>query len=303
MSSYAGYTRGKGLRIGGISLLIGTLMAGCGQKKEPAPQAEKPAAPTVQTSQSSPVSASGTVPNKTDLPFDQAVITDPPPPDQRLPELTMTGKSVGKLFLEVERLWSSVRFTTPDGKCLSYLAILDTQMGPIEITLRPDLAPNHVRNFIALAKAGYYDGLVFERTVHEEAEAEANSDAKMDLIEGGCPVGTGDQGYGSIGYWLPRECSDQVKHEEGTVGACHGEDPDTAGCKFYITLCKAPLLDGEFTVFGKVTKGLDIARKIFTQPVRNDAEFPDGDRPEKPIVIRKVTIQPQAITNVAAGGH
>ena len=73
--------------------------------------------------------------------------------------------------------------------------------------------------------------------------------------------------------------------------AAYNEDPETAACKFYITLSKAPFLDQHFTVFAKVTAGLDVARKIFTLPVRNDAEFPEGDRPEKPVVIRKVTIQ------------
>jgi cyclophilin family peptidyl-prolyl cis-trans isomerase len=91
-----------------------------------------------------------------------------------------------------------------------------------------------------------------------------------------------------------------VLHDEGSVGCCHSESPDTEACKFYITLCKAPVMDGEFTIFGKVIRGLDVAHKIFTQPVRNDPSFPEGDRPEKPIVIRKVTIQTQEVESVAA---
>ena len=67
--------------------------------------------------------------------------------------------------------------------------------------------------------------------------------------------------------------------------------PATAACRFYITLSKAPFLDGNFTVFGKVTQGLDVARRIFWLPVRNDPEYPEGDRPVKPAVIRKVTIR------------
>jgi cyclophilin family peptidyl-prolyl cis-trans isomerase len=110
------------------------------------------------------------------------------------------------------------------------------------------------------------------------------------VLEGGCPLGTGDLGVGSIGYWLKPEFNKEA-HEEGTGGACHGEEPDTAACRFYITLSKAPFLNGNFTVFGKVTQGLDIARKIFWLPVRNDPEYPEGDRPEKPVVIRKVTIR------------
>ena len=112
----------------------------------------------------------------------------------------------------------------------------------------------------------------------------------MEIIEGGCPRGTGEMGHGSIGYWLKNEVSLE-QHDVGTVAACHGEDPDTAACRFYITLNKAPFLDGTFTIFGKVTSGLDVARRIFSLPVRNDPEYPEGDRPEKPVVIRSVTIE------------
>jgi cyclophilin family peptidyl-prolyl cis-trans isomerase len=192
------------------------------------------------------------------------------------------------LYGEVVKLWDTIRFTSAQGKTLVYTAILDTELGPLQIALRPDLAPNHVRNFVALARAGYYDGLVFERTIR--AKPDDQPDMEVDVLEGGCPLGTGDEGCGSIGYWLKPEFSKEP-HDVGTVGACHGAEPDSAACKFYIALTKAPLLDGNFTVFGKVTDGLDVARRIFSQPVRNDPEFPEGDRPEKPVVIRKVTIQ------------
>ena len=154
--------------------------------------------------------------------------------------------------------------------------------------LRPDLAPNHVRNFVALALVHYYDGLVFERTVHGRSEEEPATE--IEIIEGGCPLGTGDLGYGSIGYWLKSEFSKEP-FEAGTVAACHSEEPDSAACRFFVTLNKAPFLDGNFTVFGKVSSGLDVARRIFTLPVRNDPEYPEGDRPEKAVVIRSVTIE------------
>lgn len=274
-------------RIGAIGLLLAAALAGCSRQKDAGGPPDQSAGPSL-------TEAGAAQPGdetRLHLPFGEATITDPPPADQRLPDRTLTGKSVGKLFLEVTKLWNDIRFLSASGKPLHYKAVIDTQMGTIEIALRPDLAPNHVRNFVALARAGYYDGLVFERTVH--AEAPTNPDAKLDLIEAGCPMGSGDQTYGSIGYWLPLEVQDQVLHEEGTVGAAHSEDPDTAACKFYITLGKAPVLDGEFTIFGKVTRGLDVARRILTQPVRNDAEYPEGDRPVSPIVIRKVVIQVQ----------
>jgi peptidyl-prolyl cis-trans isomerase B (cyclophilin B) len=143
-----------------------------------------------------------------------------------------------------------------------------------------------VRNFVALARAGYYDGLEFDRTVREELEGAKGN--YFEYLEAGCPLGTGEPGYGSIGYWMKPELSDKVKHTEGIVGAWHGEDLETAGCKFYITLSEAPWMDGNWTVFGKITRGLDVARTILRRPTRNDEL---KDRPVEPVVIRSVTIE------------
>src|SRR5262249_46382747 len=158
----------------------------------------------------------------------------------------------------------------PDGKRLAYSATMATEMGPIEMTFFPDAAPNHVRNFIALAQVGYFDGLVFERTVHDKSDADPGS--KVELIEGGCPAGTGDPGFGSIGYWLKPEINEQLHHEEGSIGAYHDEDPGTAACRFYVTLGPAPVMDGSYTIFGKVTQGLDVVHRIATQRVLNAPE-------------------------------
>src|SRR5205807_10337779 len=145
---------------------------------------------------------------------------------------------------------------------------LETDLGLIEIELKPDIAPNHVRNFVALARAGYYDGLSFERIYRAESRGDAG--ATLEEIEAGCPLGTGDTAGGSIGYWLNPEFAAKVSHVEGTVGACRGDAEDSAACRFYITLCKAPNLDGDFTVFGQVTAGLDVARKIFAGPTTDE---------------------------------
>ena len=219
---------------------------------------------------------------------------DPPPNSNPPPDVTASGKPVYKIYKEVLQLWDTIRFVTPDGKPIHYAATVETDFGNIEIELRPDLAPNHVRNFVALAKAGYYDDLLFDRICHEENEGESGK-VVFDSIEAGCPLGTGEPGNGSIGYWLKPEfppANVKVTHEPGTVGACHGIEADTAACRFYITLCKAPFLDGNFTVFGKVSQGLDVARIIAKQPVREDETDVAGSyRPSKPITIKKVTIQ------------
>jgi peptidyl-prolyl cis-trans isomerase B (cyclophilin B) len=226
-------------------------------------------------------------------PFAKAVrqMDDPPPNVPPPPDQTVTGKSVYKLYQEVVRQWDTIRFVTPDGKKIAYSATIETALGPIDIELRPDLAPNHVRNFVALSRAGYYDGLWFDRIYHDESVEDPKD--RFDEIEAGCPLGTGEPGYGNIGYWLNPEFqpTEKVTHEEGTVGACHGIDKDTAACRFYITLGKYPSLDGDYTVFGKVTRGLDVARKIYGQPlILSDQDANNSRRPEKPVVIRQVTI-------------
>jgi cyclophilin family peptidyl-prolyl cis-trans isomerase len=243
------------------------------------------------------------------LPFTKATrrAEDGAPPEmQPPPDKTMAEKSVGKLYTEVVRLWDTIRFVNPRGQHLDYSATIETDLGSIEIALRPDLAPNHVRSFVALARAGYYDGLCFDRIRSEKAEGEA--DKVVQCVEAGCPLGTGEPGFGSIGYWLNPEFprpEAKASHEEGTVGACHGNEADTAACRFYITLCPAPALDGNYTVFGKVTRGLDVAKQIFTQPHIEDDQDADGShRPKTPVVIRKVTIHshPQGVPERVAGG-
>lgn len=269
-------------RLAVLGLLLSALAFGCNRPRPPVPEPEKPAEPPAEVK-----APAGDA--RLQQSFAEATRAEAPAEWQRPPDTTLTGKSVGKLYTEVKAQWDSIRFTTPEGKRLDYRAVLDTEQGDIEITLRPDLAPNHVRSFVALARAGYYDGLVFERTIHEQF-SERPDDA-LDAIQGGCPRGLGSIGMGSIGYWLKPEFSKDAVHEPGAVGASRGFEQDSASCCFYVTLNKPPAyLDGHYTIFGQVTKGLDTARKISALPVIQDDEFPDGDRPVKPVVIRKVTI-------------
>jgi cyclophilin family peptidyl-prolyl cis-trans isomerase len=271
-------------------VLAGIMAGGCNRKKAEEPQAE-------DTPAEKPASQTNLKPKAAVEPRFRQSFADAtraePPPDCRPPDMTMTGKATGKLFEEVKRTWDAIPLVDDDGKPISYRATLETKVGSIEITLRPDLAPNHVRNFIALARAGYYDGLLFEQIVRQQSPDQP--DIHLDIVEAGCPTGTDDAGFaslGSIGYWLKDEFKPEAEHEEGTVGACHGVEADTAACRFYITLCKAPQLNGNFTVFGKVTKGLDVVRTISLQPVRIEEQDTDGyHKPDKPVVIDKVTIQ------------
>jgi peptidyl-prolyl cis-trans isomerase B (cyclophilin B) len=216
---------------------------------------------------------------------------DNPPADAGRPaDQTVAGKATAKLLAEVARLWDTIRFTGPDGKPIDYTARLETDLGNVDIVLLPDFAPNHVRNFIALARAGYYDGLLFERVLDQKGD----DGSTLRTVEGGCPLGTGEPGRDSIGYWLKPEFQspDKIAHDAGVVGACRGAEPDSAACRFYITLGRAPVLDGNFTIFGKVTPpGLDVVRKIYVRPAIIEDDPGAPRRPEKPVVIRKVTIQ------------
>jgi cyclophilin family peptidyl-prolyl cis-trans isomerase len=284
---------GKNWKWAVAAILAGALFAGCHRKSagqaEAEAQDDNPAA--AQNAGAKPRPKAPVEPRFRQS-FAGATRAEPPP-DCRPPDTTLTGKSTGKLCTEVIRAWDSIPLVDEDGKPLFYRAALETKLGSIEITLRPDLAPNHVRNFIALARAGYYDGLLFEQIVRQQSADQP--DIHLDIIEAGCPTGTEEAGFaslGSIGYWLKDEFKPEAEHEEGTVGACHGIEADTAACRFYITLCKAPQLNGNFTVFGKVTKGLDVVRTISLQPVRIEEQDTDGyHKPDKPVVIDKVTIQ------------
>src|SRR5262249_30900166 len=92
-------------------------------------------------------------------PFTRAVRFHPPADCVVPPRVTAAGKSAYKVFRDVKAQWDDIRFTTAAGKPIHYSATIQTELGEIELELRPDLAPNHVRSFIALARAGYYDHL------------------------------------------------------------------------------------------------------------------------------------------------
>jgi peptidyl-prolyl cis-trans isomerase B (cyclophilin B) len=286
-----------------VALLVGSSgVFGCGKSEPPKAQNESDNAP-----QASAPSNSGDVKppvekerppviDSTDdgfhHPFVRAVRTlDNPPIGCSVRPVTVSGKSVFKVYKDVVAQWDGIRFTTQSGKRIHYSATIVTALGEIEIELRPDLAPNHVRSFVALARAGYYDRLFFDRVNHEEYDN--NPGVRNDFLEAGCPTGTGEDGFGNVGYWLYPETqpSEKATHIEGTVGACHGIEKDSAGCKFYISLSKAPFNDTYYTIFGQVTRGLDVAKKIFAQPIAEEDRGHFGClKPEHPMMIDKVII-------------
>lgn len=270
----------------GVLIFLGLIppcLNGCGDN--PVPGVDS-GAPKVELKADIPKDAPKpkTVPPKPAL-FRECVLLEPPDAEMRPPDETMAGKNVAKMYEAISTkggLWESIPFATPEGKKIRYTAAVKTDLGTIELELFSDEAPNHVRNFIALAKAGYYDGLCFHRSLRQESMGEI-----IALLEAGCPKGTGEVGYGSIGYWLKPEVHPKHQHEEGTIGAWYAERPEAAACKFYVTLCRAPWMDGNYTIFGKIVGGLDVARIINGRPVHDDAF---KDRPVEPVIIREVVV-------------
>jgi cyclophilin family peptidyl-prolyl cis-trans isomerase len=126
-------------------------------------------------------------------------------------------------------------------------AIIKTNKGEIVCQLYPEYAPKTVENFVKLAELGFYDGLIFHRYVENF------------VIQGGDPTGTG---YGDAGYTIPLEVHKKAKHIEGALGMARAQDPNSGSCQFYITLKPTPHLDGNYTVFGRVIKGMDVVKKL-----------------------------------------
>lgn len=230
-----------------------------------------------------------------DQPFGDAVHTEVLEGQELPRDGTAGGKKSGLLRAQIEDLWPRIKLTGAGNKPIDYFFTVETAEGTIEIALRPELAPNHVRNILALAKVGFYDGLSFERSVSQEAEVEGQK-SRLDLLIAGCPNGTGDEGFGHIGYFVRAEFQPDVKHTAGTVGFWHEQDFDSAGTRFYITLGPAPALDGKFTVIGNVSQGLDIVKRIAARPVKSaDPASPDNERPILPTTIKKVSIHPEVM--------
>ena len=144
-------------------------------------------------------------------------------------------------------------------------AIMKTKFGEMEIVFFPELAPKHVESFIKLSKSGFYNGTIFHRVIPGF------------MIQGGDP-NTKDPskmqsyGTGGPGYTLPAEFS-KIEHVKGILSAARTADPNSAGSQFFIMVDKAPHLDGQYTVFGEIIKGLEVTDKIVSQP-RNSRDNP-----------------------------
>jgi len=156
------------------------------------------------------------------------------------------------------------------------VAELHTSAGEIDIRFFPDVAPNHVKNFIDLAEKGVYNGTKFHRVIPGF------------MIQGGDPNTVSGSpstwGTGGSGKNVAAEFN-SVKHKRGIVSMARSSDPNSASSQFFIMVADYPSLDGQYSVFGQVTKGMDVADKIV------GAETGPQDRPKNPTSIDKIVIR------------
>ncbi len=133
--------------------------------------------------------------------------------------------------------------------------LMETTQGTVTIELAPDKAPNHVARIKALAREGFYDGIVFHRVI----------DGFM--AQAGCPKGQGTGGSDKPD--LKAEFND-TPHVRGTCSMARTSDPDSANSQFFICFDDARFLDGQYTAWGRVTEGMEAVDRLKRgEPVRN----------------------------------
>lgn len=136
-------------------------------------------------------------------------------------------------------------------------AVIQTKFGDITLKFFPDLAPNHVKNFIELAQKGFFNGTTFHRVIPKF------------MIQGGDPNTKNPDrtkhGMGGPGHTLKAEFN-KKPHKRGTLSMARSSHPDSAGSQFFICVADASFLDEKYTVFGEVVTGMEVADKIVAQP-------------------------------------
>jgi peptidyl-prolyl cis-trans isomerase-like 1 len=153
------------------------------------------------------------------------------------------------------------------------VAVIETTLGTIEAELYSRETPKTAANFAGLAGKGYYNGIIFHRVIPNF------------MIQGGDPTGTGRGGESFYGKPFEDEIVPALKHDAAGILSMANAGPGTNGSQFFVTLVPTPWLDGRHTVFGRVTKGLDVVQAIGKVPTG------PGDRPVTEVVMKKVTIR------------
>jgi peptidyl-prolyl cis-trans isomerase B (cyclophilin B) len=154
---------------------------------------------------------------------------------------------------------------------------LKTTLGSIKIKMEPDWAPNHVRNFLKLTSAGWYNGTAFHRVV------------KDFVVQGGMgntrPNGAAHPADRWVGP-VKGEFRPDVKHERGIVSMARAEDPDSATTSFFLMLGAAPHLDGKYSAFGRIVAGMEVLDAFEKEDV-------EGETPKRRLEIIEAVIDPR----------
>jgi peptidylprolyl isomerase len=140
--------------------------------------------------------------------------------------------------------------------------LLELKDGMVTIELRPDLAPKHVARIKELVREGFYDGLTFHRVIGGF------------MAQGGDPDGNGTGGSGQN---IPAEFSEEP-HVRGTLSMARSQNPDSADSQFFIVLARSQFLDGQYTVWGKVTDGMEFVGKIKRGDKADNGSVDDPDK-------------------------
>ena len=150
------------------------------------------------------------------------------------------------------------KFTPEEIKKMSETkAVIETKFGNIELKFFPEVAPQHVTNFMDLAKKGFYDGTTFHRVIPGF------------MIQGGDPNSKNQDrskhGSGGPGYTIKAEFNEK-SHKRGVLSMARAAHPDSAGSQFFICVADSFFLDKKYTAFGEVASGMEVADKIVNQP-------------------------------------
>ncbi|MCL2641884.1 MAG: peptidylprolyl isomerase [Phycisphaerales bacterium] len=151
-------------------------------------------------------------------------------------------------------------------------ATIETTEGAITVEFWPDVAPNHVNNFLELAMKGFYNGIIFHRVIPGF------------MIQGGDPTGTGTGSNGNVRLKAEFNRRPDRRHVRGVLSMARSSDPNSASCQFFIMHQDSPHLDGQYSAFGKVIAGIEAVDKIVNTPTG------PGDRPKNPPKIVKITV-------------
>lgn len=195
-----------------------------------------------------------------------------------------TDESVADTSATVETTEASTLETTSEGigiiKNPSHYATIDIEdYGTIEVALDESTAPETVKNFVELAESGFYDGLKFHRIMEDF------------MMQGGDPSGDGTGGSEKNikGEFRNNGVDNPLSHTKGAISMARSNDYNSASSQFFICHADATFLDGDYAVFGYVTKGFDVVDKVCvnSNPTDDNGTIPEDEKP----VIRTITIK------------